>query len=417
MPSATSTPKRAAQGGILIVGEGLAGLTLALALAHRQIKSTVVEKQEGIAPSKWAILVYPIGMKIFRDLGVLDEIRNLAMPLGDPRVETAGGEVLADLQTGLLSPDLNFCMGVGPSEIRQVLRKHAVSLGVEVLEGAKYVGLEKDAAGRVTGAHVLLGNVESTIESNLLVGADGYKSRVREDFATPVVSTRYAAGVGIFLHGNHGLDRFHMVLDDGCVVVLLPLTPELLEVGYYTRGVTEEQWVEGGQQAALQRVASAVPRFSNAILNSNAKFADGSILVINPEEIWAKTLTVDGGVLVGDAAHSFHPGVGQGAPQAFLDASALAPIIEQNVKVNNFRKEAFSQYERERLALVRFWKGNSRRVINTETAGGRYGYWWKKRYFRKAGELLKEQWMQEVTWGYRPPTQGELLRAALSVLF
>jgi hypothetical protein len=33
------------------------------------------------------------------------------------------------------------------------------------------------------------------------------------------------------------------------------------------------------------------------------------MLIIEPNEIWADRYTVDGGVLVGDAAHSFHPGL------------------------------------------------------------------------------------------------------------
>ncbi|HXW36968.1 MAG TPA: FAD-dependent oxidoreductase [Nitrososphaerales archaeon] len=69
-----STP-RAAQSGILVIGAGLAGLTLALALARKGIKTTVIEKQTEITASKWAILLYPIGMKIFQDLGVLEEIK------------------------------------------------------------------------------------------------------------------------------------------------------------------------------------------------------------------------------------------------------------------------------------------------------------------------------------------------------
>ena len=48
-----------AKNGILIVGAGLAGLSLALALSRVGIESAVIEKQIGIAPSKWAVLVYP----------------------------------------------------------------------------------------------------------------------------------------------------------------------------------------------------------------------------------------------------------------------------------------------------------------------------------------------------------------------
>jgi len=37
---------------------------------------------------------------------------------------------------------------------------------------------------------------------------------------------------------------------------------------------------------------------------------------------------VDGGVLIGDAAHSFHQGNGAGAQQALADSLVLAEIIK-----------------------------------------------------------------------------------------
>jgi len=54
-----------AENGILIVGAGLAGLSLSLALAKMGERTTVLEKQKEISPSKWAILVYPQGLKFF----------------------------------------------------------------------------------------------------------------------------------------------------------------------------------------------------------------------------------------------------------------------------------------------------------------------------------------------------------------
>lgn len=100
---------------------------MALALAKRGIKCTVVEKQQAITPSRWAILLYPQGMKIFDELGVLSEITELAIPLKAPQVETVQGEVLAVLETGLLfEPRLNYSLALGPSEIRQILLRHEI---------------------------------------------------------------------------------------------------------------------------------------------------------------------------------------------------------------------------------------------------------------------------------------------------
>jgi len=412
------TTPRPAQSGILIVGAGLAGLTLALALARKGVKTTVIEKQNEIAPSKWAILLYPIGMKIFQDLGVLEGIMSLAMPLKDSQVDTLGGRTLATIHAGLLLKDFDYSLGIGPSEIRMVLRKHVLESGVELLEGAKYLGAVKDAgSGRVIGARCTQDGQEFVFSSRLLVGADGYKSRVREDFAVKTESREYPPVVGIMVRHRHGLDRFHMVLASGYQVVMLPISLDLMQVGLTERRITEEELIKRGEGYVKKRISDAVPSLSQVLDASGANFRDESMLVIRPQEIWAKSYAVDGGVLVGDAAHSFHPGTGQGAQQSFLDAQILAPVIERGVNTGDFSRESLREYEKPRQTLMGFWKGNSQRLISMETADGRFGIWMRNRYMRKVDKITERREVQEVLLGLRPPSRMELLQLTLSLLF
>ncbi len=406
-----------AQNGILIVGAGLAGLTLALALAKLGIRSTVVEKEPKITPSRWAILLYPVGMKIFQDLGVLEDIKKLAMPLKDPQADTAEGEILTVVETGLLYEGLNFGLALGPSEIREVLRRHAIASGVEVMEGVHYQELLREGeTGKVIGARVSKDAKEFTISSRLVVGADGYKSRVREHFGIEAQSRSYPPVVGMPVQHKHNLDRFHMVLADGYMVVLLPLSPDRLYLGLTEGKISEEELIRRGEDYVKNRIAAAVPSIASAVQSSNAKFGDDSMLLIKPEEKWAKSYTVDGGVLIGDAAHAFHPGAGQGAQQAFLDGTALAPVIQECLTTGDFTKASLLEFERPRLSFMRFWKGNGRRLISMETAQGRFTKWLRRRYFRKVGKLTKKKDVQEILIGLRTPTRMELLRISLSLL-
>ena len=132
------TGPKPAQNGVLIIGAGLAGLTLALSMAKAGVKTTIVEKQATIQPSEWAILLYPVAMKLFDELGVLEDISKLGMSLKGPEVDTSDGKVLATFDAGLISePRLNYWLLAGPSEIRKILRERVISEGVELLEGVK----------------------------------------------------------------------------------------------------------------------------------------------------------------------------------------------------------------------------------------------------------------------------------------
>lgn len=413
---------KSAQNGILVIGAGLAGLTLALALAKRGIKCTVVEKQQAITPSRWAILLYPQGMKIFDELGVLSEITELAIPLKAPQVETVQGEVLAVLETGLLfEPRLNYSLALGPSEIRQILMRHATSMGVELVEGVEFLEVVRDAKDgyTVAGAKVARNGEEFEISCRLLVGADGYKSKVRSNFGSAVDSKDYSIIVGHFVEyeTSHDQDRFRMILGDGYQVVILPCTKTKLSVGLTEGGLSEDDLVrKGGEDYVKKMIAEAAPFLSEAIAYGRASFVDGGMLPIAPRVVWVSSWLVEGGVLIGDAAHSFHPGAGQGAQQAFVDATTLSPIIESCLKANDFSRDRLAEFERLRRPLMRLLQSTSDRLISMETAKGRFNRWLRNRYFRAIGKLSGRKSFQEILAGIRAPNRRETLRVILALL-
>jgi 2-polyprenyl-6-methoxyphenol hydroxylase-like FAD-dependent oxidoreductase len=405
---------------ILIVGAGLAGLTLSLALARRGILSTVIEKQESITPSKWTILLYPQGMKIFDELGVLPEVTAQGLKLKAPRVETVRGDVLSELGTGtLFDQRLNYSLGMGPSEIRAVLMNRARSQGVEFLEGARYMGLirEGNGKGKIIGATVNRDGSEFVISSSVLVGADGYKSKVRTDFGSKVESKQHEVLVGLFLEYEHSEDRFRMILGDGYYVVVYPWTEAKLSLGFGEDKLSGSELArKGGVDYVKRRILETLPFLSEAIKTGRARFIEDSAIVISPQEFRTSRWTFEGGVLIGDAAHSLHPGTGQGAQQAFVDAITLAPMIEDCLKNGDFSQEKLMQYEMVRMPLIRLAESVSKQVLSMETAKGVIGQRLRNRYFRKTNKLLMNAWFQEILAGIRVPTRMEKIKVILTLL-
>ncbi len=66
-------------GSDLVVSHALSGAVPPLALANRGIPSIVIEKQKEIASSKWVMLLYPQGLRIFDELGVLEDTLGLGL--------------------------------------------------------------------------------------------------------------------------------------------------------------------------------------------------------------------------------------------------------------------------------------------------------------------------------------------------
>jgi len=404
---------RSAQGGILVVGAGLAGLTLAVALAKNGIKTTIVERQEEITPSKWAILLYPFGMKIFDELGVLEDLTKLGIPLRPPEVVTNTGKSLAVIDTGLLSePRLNYSLLLGPSEIRRVLREKALALGVELLEGYKFKDLARDPmSSKIVGAAVETDGEVVQLHSKVVVGADGYKSKVREQFGVRTKERTYPVVAAFFLEHEHGLDHMKMILGEGSQMVVLPCTRTRLNLGYTESGLTVDRLEHlGGPEYLREKMSMAAPYLREAIQREKDGGAKEDVLLIEPKVIHVDAWVVDGGVLIGDAAHSYHPGTGLGAQSAFMDAAALALILTKCTKDDDFSMSRLKQFEVERRPLVNFQEATNSRTMSMELSKGRFGIWLRNRSFRTAAKLIHRREYQEILTGVRPPTRVETLR-------
>jgi len=88
---------------VIIVGGGVAGLTLAHCLHHNNIDYVVLEKREEIAPQVGAsIVVLPNGARILDQLGIVDHLLNAIEPLDHGSLWTAKGKRILSTDVPLL---------------------------------------------------------------------------------------------------------------------------------------------------------------------------------------------------------------------------------------------------------------------------------------------------------------------------
>ncbi len=96
---------------IAIIGWGMAGPALALALARRGQRVTAFERVEASQPVGAGILIQPTGMQALAELGVLDEVGRNATPVRRLFGRTAGGRTVMDIAYQDRAPGL---YGLGP---------------------------------------------------------------------------------------------------------------------------------------------------------------------------------------------------------------------------------------------------------------------------------------------------------------
>ena len=207
---------------VLVVGSGLSGLTAAVMLSWRGVPALLVERHAGTLQNPRARGVNLRSMELLRVAGLEPDLvaagghsfedftihiaetvtgRELQtlMPRGAAR---AGGE----FDVTRLTPARPSM--AGQNRVEPILRRHAESLGAELLYSTELVSVEQDVQGVTACIRELRSGEEQLVRAQYLIAADGHRSRVR-------------AGLGIGTHGYGTLSHNVAVVFEGNVEALI----------------------------------------------------------------------------------------------------------------------------------------------------------------------------------------------------
>lgn len=76
---------------ILIIGAGIAGLTLAGLLRQRNESPFVIERMQKINGSGYSLAMYPLGVRALHSLGLHDVYRRRSVPIDTYSLHTGNG--------------------------------------------------------------------------------------------------------------------------------------------------------------------------------------------------------------------------------------------------------------------------------------------------------------------------------------
>lgn len=329
---------------IAIIGAGYGGAAAAKALSLLGADVTVYEQAPQMGEVGAGIGLRPATMARFRQWGMFDAIANVSSASDYFEILTATGEPIMK-DTWPESGDDKHTYLIHRRDFIEAL------LGV-LPEGMVQLGHRLESI-KDNGGHSLLTFTNGkTAEADLVVGADGIKSTVRERLFSdkgPVFSGEHAYRVVISADDAHGMvtdDNLRMYIGKGTKVYLLPLRHRnqmsfditaLNPDGTWAPAITKEdllKTVEGFDE----RIVAITRGLDMDTVNIRAVYD------IDPVENWH----TDSVVLMGDAAHSMLHHQGQGANSAIEDAGALADALAQAESV----KEALALFQATRKPVT-----------------------------------------------------------------
>jgi len=334
---------------IAIVGAGLGGITAGLSLRRLGFDVKLYEQASGFSRIGAGIQLGPNALKVMRQLGLESELESMgSKPDSWISRNWSDGEIIADVP---LNRKRDFYgaayVTVHRGDFHLQLARALDSGAIEY--DCHLMGIEEKA-----NHQRLLFADGSEAEADIVIGADGVNSRVREilfgiedPLYTGYVGHRSVFPAAPLLDKGYDLDACVKWWSDDQHIMIYYLDSSRKEY-YYVTGVPEKQWTLASSylpssREEMHKAFAGYHPLIHAIIEASSNITKWPLLTRAPLSFWNRGRTV----LLGDACHPMKPHMAQGAAMAIEDASILARCLSE-IGIKRYQ-EAFDLYRANRM--------------------------------------------------------------------
>lgn len=318
---------------VAIIGAGISGLTLQIALDARGIRADVFEQADELVEIGAGIALFANALRLLRRLGLYPALAaRAAEPVDLIYRDGVTGEVLSETPMGR---DSTYRKAFGDAYLgmhRQHLQNCLVS---RVDERRLNLGHKLDRVLPGTDGVVLSFQNGRTEEASLVVGADGARSVVRR-YVTDGEKTFYTGSSGFRgvvsaskLPSVPRLESSQFWMGDGKHLIHFPSDLNASAITFLAAVDAPPVWPDPAEWRLPATTREATGTFEGwhpavtSIIAAVEHTQRWGLFAVEPLKRWSRGRVV----VIGDAAHAMLPHHGQGANQAIEDAVVLAAAL------------------------------------------------------------------------------------------
>jgi 2-polyprenyl-6-methoxyphenol hydroxylase-like FAD-dependent oxidoreductase len=325
---------------VLIVGGGLAGLALAIALRERGLSAAIVERASDWSAPGAGLYLVGCATRALRALGIADDAARDGCVIRTQTLFNHRGTRLAVIDAEAFWEECGPCLGLARSDLRDRLAQRVA--GTHVRFGMTVQELRQHEN------HVWVQLSDGSSETyDLVVGADGIRSSIRRlEFGDSGLRFRGQMGWRFIVRRPQDLDGWAVFLGPQSAFLRLPIGHDL---AYCYADKSSAQSVLDPAQGGIERVREHFADFASPVREVLAQFRSADPIHFSAiEEVAQQCYGRGRVVLIGDAAHAMSPNMACGAAMAFEDALVLAEIVSRG----GAAAEVVPEFARRRSARI-----------------------------------------------------------------
>jgi 2-polyprenyl-6-methoxyphenol hydroxylase-like FAD-dependent oxidoreductase len=316
---------------VCVAGGGPAGALLGLLLAKRGVEVIVLEGHETFEREFRGEVLQPSTAHLLDELGLLPYILEHPHSTLTAGMFRVNGKTAGEFSFATIAPEYPYAIWIPqPIFLQALVKKAEPFASFQCWMGAKVANLiEED--GKIVGVSGLRHGKEAfEVRADVVVGADGRNSRVRQlgDFAVEYEHHDFDVIWFVITRPSDWPNTISFALGQEVQCLMLPKYPQQIQVGLLLRKDEWQHWRTDGIAAVADRVCRLDPLF--------AGFADSlrdftPFFPLQAHIVLVKDWARDGLLLIGDAAHTMSPvgaiGVNVALATAAIAAQEIYPLL------------------------------------------------------------------------------------------